>query len=668
MELVNASLTTSPLRGRCLSVNEALIKLVPSESSRKALSTFCLLGKVVAPMTVSEANAVDFVAKAWKFPVTVVALSEGPTFINCFELSFAREEDRWALDHGPWCIRGYSFFLQVWSPTNVSPVKSDMLRTWVQVHNMPHDYFSKANGHLLGGKAGSVIHVDLQEDNPSSWGKYLKVLIEIDIKYPLFSGCFFDLDTGVRKWLQFKYEQIGIFCYYCGCLGHQRRGCKLSSPIMVTSDNGTLFPLYGPWLSTSSTYLDVFSSANSFLPCRDHSSSALYPPFRRPLRAAGNIHGVDGGAGKSVPNVSRGSRCGRMVTRRCSSNGGIAQRAVWISKPKPAGDGTPVAISGIEGGVQAETNGKAPVGLPGIVPPITIPTNDRSLNDEPHLNKANKGGNIDSLGRSLHASLQEGGPVSSSGPDAMRPSGYGPSKLNEKAIYCSDLVENVVRESGGLLIGGPSDTNGNGKLLSLGPDYIISSGPVNAHEPQISNGLEINKAPLVKCDKDIITTSSGNGAEKNFEEKKALSQFFKAQEELLHDLKHFGKLDLYEIKSLGGDIGVPPSSETNERTTPFKKRKFEGSASLCSRPHKLVRTYHGVVRDFPWDTKKRIHETRAEVDDLSEEPSSESSSCNFGVNRNHLLGSFVIEDSGSSLSVRSSNPVEENVKSPPQAP
>ncbi|KAF4358645.1 hypothetical protein G4B88_007895 [Cannabis sativa] len=176
MELVNASLTTSPLRGRCLSVNEALIKLVPSESSRKALSTFCLLGKVVAPMTVSEANVVDFVAKAWKFPVTVVALSEGPASNNCFELSFAREEDRcWALDHGPWCIRGYSFFLQVWSPTNVSPVKSDMLRTWVQVHNMPHDYFSKANGHLLGGKAGSVIHVDLQEDNPPSWGKYLKV-------------------------------------------------------------------------------------------------------------------------------------------------------------------------------------------------------------------------------------------------------------------------------------------------------------------------------------------------------------------------------------------------------------------------------------------------------------------------------------------------------------
>uniref|UniRef100_A0A803PAN9 CCHC-type domain-containing protein n=1 Tax=Cannabis sativa TaxID=3483 RepID=A0A803PAN9_CANSA len=626
MELVNASLSTSPLRGKCLSVNEALVKLVPSESSRKVLSTFCLMGKVVAPMAVSEANVVEFVAKAWKFPVTVVALSEGPTFTNCFELSFAREEDRcWALDHGPW------------------------------------------------RKNRECYYVHLQEDNPSSWGKYLKILIEIDIKNPLFSGCFFDLDTGVRKWLQFKYEQIGIFCYYCGCLGHQRRGCKLSSPIMVTSESGIPFPLYGSWLSTSSSYLDVFSSANSFLPCRDHPGFALYAPFRRPLKAAGNVHS-DGGYGKPVSNASRGSRRGRMLTRRGASISGNGQRAVWISKPKPAGDGTPVAILGIEVGFEDEANGKAPAGLPGIVSPIPVPTKDRLLITVPHLNNVIEDENNPLVGRTLAVSLQNGGSVSPSGPGALGPSGNGPANLNVKANVCSDLAVDVKRGTNGLLIGGPSDVNGpvGEKISVVGDGLPFSIGPINAHEPNISNGLKFNEASLLKCGKDINTTSSGKEAEKNIEEKKALSQFFKAQEELLHDLKHFGKLDLYEIKSLGGDIGVPPSSETNERTTPFKKRKFESSASLSSRPHKLVRTYHGVVRDFAWDTKKRIHETRAEVDDLSEEPSEEpsgeSSNCNFGVNRDHLIGSFVIEESGSSLSVHPSNLVEENVKSPPQAP
>ncbi|KAF4347092.1 hypothetical protein G4B88_008924 [Cannabis sativa] len=617
MELVNASSTTSPLRDKCLSVNEALVKLAPSESSRKVLSTFCLLGKVVAPMAVCEANVVEFVAKAWKFPVSVVALTEGPSFTNCFELSFAREEDRWwALDHGPWCIRGYSFFLQVWSPTILSPVKNDLMRTWVQVHNLPHEYFSKANGHLLGGKAGSVVYVHLQEDNPSSWGKFLKILIEFDIKMPLCSGCFFDLDMGGRKWLQFKYEQIGIFCYYCGCLGHQRRGCKLSSPITVTSESGIPFPLYGPWLSTSSSYLDVFSSANSFQPSRDHPGFALYAPFRRPLKAAGNGHG-DGGYGKPVSNASRGSRRGRILTSRGEPISGKGQRAAWIIKPKPAGNGTPVANLGLQTGFEDGAVGKEAI-----------------------------------WGRTQVVSLQKGGPVSPSGPGAMGYNGSGPLNLNVKAKGCLSLGVDVERGMSGALIGGPIVVNGpvGEKISGIGDGPNDSNGPINNHEPIVSNGLDFNEAHLIECGKDTNTMSNGKEAEKNIEEKKALSQFFKAQEELLHDLKHFGKLDLYEIKSLGGDIGVPPSSETNERTTPFKKRKFEGSASLFSRPHKLVRTYHGVVRDFPWDTKKRIHETRAEVDDLSEEPSEEpsgeSSSCNFGVNRDHLIGSFVIEESG----------------------
>ncbi|KAF4401601.1 hypothetical protein G4B88_001795 [Cannabis sativa] len=625
MELVNASSTTSPLRGKCLSVNEALVKLVPSESSRKVLSTFCLLGKVVAPMAVCEANVAEFVAKAWKFPVTIVALTEGPNFTNCFELSFAREEDRWwALDHGPWCIRGYSFFLQVWSPTNMSPVKNDLMRTWVQVHNLPHEYFSKANGHLLGGKAGSVVYVHLQEDNPSSWGKFLKILIEVDIKKPLCSGCFFDLDTGGRKWLQFKYEQIGIFCYYCGCLGHQRRECKLSSPIMVTSESGIPFPLYGSWLSTSSSYLDVFSSANSFQLCRDHPGFALYAPFRRPFKAAGNSHG-DGGYGKPVSNASRGSRRGRMLTSRGAPISGKGQRPAWITKPKPAGDGTPVANSGIQTGFEDGAIGKAPAGLPGIVTPMSVPTSDRLMITVPNLNKAFEEGI--NMGRTLDVSLQKGGPVSPSGPGALGHNGAGPIILNVKTNCCSPLGVDVERGMSGVLIGGPSDVNGpvGEKVSGVGDGPNYSTGPINVHEPIISNGLDFNEAPLIECGKDINTMSNEKEAEKNIEEKKALSQFFKAQEELLHDLKHFGKLDLYEIKSLGGDIRVPPSSETNERTTPFKKRKFEGSASLCSRPHKLVRTYHGVVRDFPWDTKKRIHETRAEVDDLSEEPSEEPS-------------------------------------------
>ncbi|KAF4375807.1 hypothetical protein F8388_014529 [Cannabis sativa] len=131
--------------------------------------------------------------------------------------------------------------------------------------------------------------------------------------------------------------------------------------------------------------------------------------------------------------------------------------------------------------------------------------------------------------------------------------------------------------------------------------------------------------------KDGNQQGSGEGrlVVPSFDEENALSQFFSAQEELLHNLKHFGKLDLYEIKKIGGDIGVPTASDTNERTTPFKKKKFEGSASLCTRPHKIIRTHPDVVRDFSWDTKEKDRESKVIYDEPSED-SSDSTSCNEG--------------------------------------
>ncbi|KAF4403890.1 hypothetical protein G4B88_014346 [Cannabis sativa] len=280
----------------------------------------------------------------------------------------------------------------------------------------------------------------------------------MDINMPLLSGCFFDLVSRVKRWLQFKYEHIGIFRYNCGCLGHQQRGCSLSSPVTVANSNRVSFPLFGSWLSTSSTYLDVFLGANTFT-LNLTMSKKLVPGFtchRLPLAIAGASHDDNGGFKGMAPNGSRFSRQSKMVTNRA------------------------------------------------IFP----------------------------VGTSHFLSMQNGSPSRS-------------LLIGVQDHVRSPIVINDVDGEG---------PKGCGPRGSLGQD-----------------NLEKMTILMVTNSK----SSSVCGQEVNFQhdEEQALSNIFQAQDTSLQELKQFRSLDLYEIREIGGDIRVKPTSEINARTTPFKKKK-----------------------------------------------------------------------------------------------
>lgn len=56
-------------------------------------------------------------------------------------------------------------------------------------------------------------------------GRYIKVLVIVNLEKPLLREANIKLNIVVC-WVDFKYEQIATFCYYCGRVGHSDRLCS----------------------------------------------------------------------------------------------------------------------------------------------------------------------------------------------------------------------------------------------------------------------------------------------------------------------------------------------------------------------------------------------------------------------------------------------------------
>ncbi|KAF4366561.1 hypothetical protein G4B88_001381 [Cannabis sativa] len=284
---------------------------------------------------VKESFIIDLVKNVWKRPALVVPVLSTTNNNNCFELIFEKVDDRnWALLKSPWNVRGELLLLKSWEPSVQKGLSFTHTRLWVQIHKLPVELFSVTNGNKLGARVGNVVVVDLDEENPASWAKWLRVLVEIDIEKPLFSGCFINVGDEANAWVQYKYEKIGAFCYFCGRLGHQRSECILSAPNTVSDAQGRSFPLFGPWLNTDSLYLDCFAGKSKKFTAPKRFSSTTAHGLRLEHRAPPSI--VDPAVGKDVVAGASSSavapRKMKTTTRGPRSVHHNSIVAVWVPK------------------------------------------------------------------------------------------------------------------------------------------------------------------------------------------------------------------------------------------------------------------------------------------------------------------------------------------------
>lgn len=99
--------------------------------------------------------------------------------------------------------------LKFWEPEEaIDEVDFSTLYIWLRAHGLPRGKLTEENGFKIGYLVGTPILVDLR---PSTL-QYLRIRVEIKVDEPLLTGFWLERANLPKKWINFRYERLAIFC------------------------------------------------------------------------------------------------------------------------------------------------------------------------------------------------------------------------------------------------------------------------------------------------------------------------------------------------------------------------------------------------------------------------------------------------------------------------
>ncbi|CAA0841608.1 Unknown protein [Striga hermonthica] len=177
---------------------------------------------------------------------------------NEYQFLFQNADDKERiLYEKSWSFDGQYLLLKPWQPnaTDFKP-EEEKIKMWVQIHNLPLHWIGLETGYKIG-KLFSKLHDVVVPGNGSSNGKVMKLLVDLQLNEPVLRGTHLKLGTD-STWVEFKYENIQNFCYYCGRIGHGDKNC--SSKRDDANRSVLNIGQYGDWLRTFSGSLSDYKN------------------------------------------------------------------------------------------------------------------------------------------------------------------------------------------------------------------------------------------------------------------------------------------------------------------------------------------------------------------------------------------------------------------------
>jgi hypothetical protein len=100
-------------------------------------------------------------------------------------------------------------------------------------------------GKHIGSRLGQVEDSAIY-DYPQK-ARIIKIRVSINIEEPIRPGMFIGNPKDEINWVDFRYENLPMFCFNCGLVGHNEDKCEI--PSLILPEEGT--NPRGPWLRSN---------------------------------------------------------------------------------------------------------------------------------------------------------------------------------------------------------------------------------------------------------------------------------------------------------------------------------------------------------------------------------------------------------------------------------
>lgn len=224
------------------SLDDITIVLDEGDTTTLKNSQYTLIGKVITDRTLNRNAIKDMLHKAWG---DLEGLQISDVGLNLFLFAFSKEEEcKEIMDRAPWFVMNKLISLQRWnSQVSMYEMNFNQVQFWVQIQRLPLEFLTVTCAEKILSPLGEVIEIE----DPMVAGKiirpFIRARVELNIQYPLSTGCWIPRKNLPKFWVVIKYERLQDLCFKCGVIGHEQKICKKERVMSSLNKNAHR---YGP--------------------------------------------------------------------------------------------------------------------------------------------------------------------------------------------------------------------------------------------------------------------------------------------------------------------------------------------------------------------------------------------------------------------------------------